>query len=1019
MKLTELSVRRPVTTLMAFLAVSLLGLVSLRMLPVDLLPKMEPPAISVITNYPGASAEDVEDKVTRHIENQLSVVGNLETITSISAEGQSVVTCQFKWGTDLDEAANDIRDRLEVVKRLLPEDAERPMLFKFSTSMIPILFIGFTAEESYPRLYQFVDRFVANRIKTVPGVGSVGLVGGLEREIQVRLDRERLNAYGLTPAHIAQAIASSHFNLPAGRISLGKTEYVIRVLGEVEEPKEFERVVVDWRNGSPIYLRDVAEVRDTHKERRAYVRINGRDALMMMVQKQTGANTVEVSRRVKEKLKELSKNFPPDVEYMVLRDSGQDIMLSIRNLSSSLWWALMTVAAVVFFFLGRVIASFIIVLTIPFSLVVTFFLLYLLGMTINVISLSSVVISMGMVVDNAIVVLENITRKKQEGLGPTEASIEGTAEVGTAIMASSLTTIAVFLPLVFMKGLSGIMFKDMALVITSAILCSLLTALTVTPMLSSRLMRQREDKAFFTQRVIGALESLYSYLLERALTRPKVTIAISLGLLASTLFMFKYIGREFLPREDRSHVGIDVELPVGTRVEETDLVIKEIEKIIRQRVPEAEAVFVRCGSEEGGLSRAFGSKAGSHIGHIGIRLLEKGKRERSSFEIADLLRREIRAIPGVVKLTVMTEQPMARLLMGGSRALSLELMGDDLEELYRFSQELKRALEGIKGIRDVWVDYERYAPEVHVLIDKEKASALGLTVERIAQGLRSLFYGYEATRFLEAGGEYRVLLRLKELQRQDLKDIAEAPIALPRGGVIPLRNVAKVEVKQGPLEIYRKDQMRVIRVEANVYGRSLGEVAKEVDQTLKKLNPPMGVTVKWGGQVKEQQKSFRELTMLFLLGVVLVYMVMASQFESLRQPFVIMASVPFLSIGVGMALLLGKATMSMVSLIGMVMLVGIVVNNAIVLVDYTNLLRRKGMTVLQAVHQGGVRRLRPILMTALTTMGGVLPMVLRGGEGSESWRPLGLTVFGGLFSSTLITLFLVPLLYYLMERRRS
>lgn len=1011
--------RRPVTTFMAFLAMSLLGLASLKLLPVDLLPKMEPPAITVITPYPGASAEDVEDKVTRHVENQLSVVGSLETITSISAEGQSVVTCQFKWGTDLNEAANDIRDRLEVVKRLLPDDAERPMLFKFSTAMIPVLFVGFTAEESYPRLYQFVDRFVANRIKTVPGVGSVGIIGGLQREVQVRLDRDRLNAYGLTPMQIAQAIASSHMNLPAGRISIGRTEYVIRVLGEVEEPREFEKVVVDWRNGFPVYLKDVAEIRDSHRERRAYVRINGRDALMMMVQKQTGANTVEVSRRVKEKLQELSRTFPPDVKYMILRDSGHDVLMSIRNLSRSLWWALVTVAAVVLFFLGRVIASLIVVLTIPFSLIVAFFLLYLFGMTINVISLSSVVVSMGMVVDNAIVVLENITRKRQEGLGATEAAIEGTKEVGMAITASSLTTMAVFLPLVFMKGLSGIMFKDMALVVTAAVLCSLLTALTVTPMLSSRLMEGREERAFPTAKATRHLETVYGFLLKRALLYPWRTVAIALALFASVLPVFKVIGKEFLPREDRSHIGIDVELAVGTRVEETDRVVKEIERIIRQKVPEAEAVFVRSGSEEGSLSRAFGSKTGSHIGHIGIRLLEKGKRERSSFEIADLLRKEIRAIPGVVKLNVMTDQPMARLLMGGSRALSLELMGDDLEGLYAFSQQVKRMLEGIKGVRDVWTDYERYAPEVHVVIDKEKASALGLTVERIAQGLRSLFYGHEATRFLEAGGEYKVFLRLEEPQRESLNDIAEAPLVLPRGSVVPLKNVAKVQVRQGPLEIYRKDQMRVIRVEANIYGRSLGEVAQEVGRALRGLKPPPGVIVKWGGQVREQQKSFRELIGLFLLGVILVYMVMASQFESLRQPFVIMTSVPFLLIGVSFALLIGRASLSMVSLIGMVMLVGIVVNNAIVLVDYTNLLRRRGTELLEAVHQGAVRRLRPILMTTLTTMGGVLPMVLSTGEGSESWRPLGLTIFGGLFSSALITLFLIPVLYYLMERRHS
>ena len=1014
------------TTVMVFLAAVLLGVVSLTKLPVDMLPEIEPPAISVITVYPGATAADVEDKVTRHIENQLSIVNNLDTITSISAEGQSIVTCEFDWGTDLNEASNDIRERLEFAKRLLPDDAEDPMIFKFSTAMIPILFVGFTAEESYPRLYQFVDKYIADRLKNVPGVGAVQILGGLERQIEVRLDRERLQAYGLSVAQISEAIRASHLNLPAGKVKVGETEYLIRVLGEVEEPYKFSDLIVGRGNGPPIYLRDVAQVVDTHKERTIFVRVNGRDALLVMVQKQSGTNTVNVARRVKKRLEELRHLFPRDVDYTIIMDSSRDILVSLKNLSTTLWWALLAVSAVVLFFLHRTTTSLIVVLTIPFSLIICFIFMYLGGLTINVMSLSSLIIAMGMVVDNAIVVLDNITRHRQEGLSAPEAAVTGASEVGRAITASSLTTVAIFVPLIFMKGLTGIMFKDMALVIATTILASLFTALTLTPMLSSKVLRQGRPEGSGIRGALGRasgraverLENSYGWLLDRSLGHPRVTIALASALLLSTLALFPLIGTEFMPEQDASYLRVETELPVGTRVEETDRVMRQIEEIVREAVPELKAMFVRCGSEEKSLARAFGSKMGSHIGHAGIRLVDKEERSRSSQEIASLLRRRISSIPGILKLTVGTQDPMARVLMGGGKALSLELMGHDLEELYAFALKVKKALEQIQGAVDISIDYDPRKPEVHVTIDRERASTLGLTVEQIAETLRTHFYGHEAAQFLEAGSEYEVFLRLKEPQRRTLGDIAHTPITLPDGRHVLLKNVARVEVGRGPVEIYRKDQMRIIRVEANVRGRPMGDVAADLDRTLSEMERPPGVMISWGGQVKEQRKSFRDLLLLFALGVILVYMVMASQFESLLHPFIIMFSIPFLFIGVLLSLFIGGATLSLVSLIGVVMLVGIVVNNGIVLVDYINILRARGLGLLEAIRTGGRRRLRPVLMTALTTMGGVFPMVISRGEGSEAWRPLGLTVFGGLFTSTLITLIFVPTLYYMMEKRR-
>ncbi|MBW2040248.1 MAG: efflux RND transporter permease subunit [Deltaproteobacteria bacterium] len=1028
MRLPEFGVRRSITTIMVFLGIVLLGAVSLSKLPVDMLPDIEPPAISVITVYPGAAAADVEDKVTRSIENQLSIVDNLDTITSISAENQSIVTCKFDWGTDLDEASNNIRERLEFAKRLLPDDAEDPIIFKFSTAMVPILFIGFTADESYPRLYQFVDKYIADRLKNVPGVGAVQILGGLERQIQVRLDRQRIQAYRLSVGRIADKIHAEHLDLPAGKIKMGETEYLIRVLGEFEEPYELNNVIVGERNGSLIYLRDVAQVVDTHRERTMFVRVNGRDALLVMVQKQSGTNTVTVAQRVKKRLEELRYLFPKDVGYTINMDASRDILVSIKNLSTTLWWALIAVSAVVLFFLRRTTNSLIIVLTIPFSIIISFIFMYILGITINVMSLSSLIIAMGLVVDNAIVVLDNITRHVEEGERPGEAAIFASSEVGKAITASSLTLAVIFIPLIFMKGLTGIMFKDMAIVITVTILASLFTALTLTPMLSSRLLRKKgkESKKKIwrflmkrSERIFSGMEEFYGGLLDRALQRKKTTIAIAALLFLSSLALFPIIGTEFMPEEDTSYIRAQLELPVGTRVEETDEVMHKVEEIFRQEVPELKVMSVRSGEEEKSLARAFGSKMGSHIGYGGVRLVDKEDRERSSQEIASVLRKKISRIPGLRRVGVGTQDPMERILMGAGKPISLEVMGHDLEQLSAFALKVKRTLERIPGAVDVSLDYDPGKPEIHIRIDRERAASLGLTVNQIAETMRTNFYGHEAAKFLEAGSEYDIFLRLKEPQRRMIWDIENTFIALLSGKHVKLKNIAQLQVSHGPVEIYRKNQMRVIRVESHVRGRPMGDVAKDLDRALTKMQKPPGIMTSWGGEVEEQRKSFRALFLLLGLGVILVYMVMASVFESLLHPFIIMFSIPFLFIGVLLFLLLGGSTFNMVSLIGMIMLVGIVVNNGIVLVDYINLMRARGLGLLEAIRTGGRRRLRPVLMTTLTTMGCAFTMIVSRGEGSEAWRPLGLTVFGGLLTSTLITLIFVPTLYYFIERRRE
>jgi multidrug efflux pump subunit AcrB len=745
MRLPEFGVKRSVTTIMVFLGIVLLGVVSLYKLSVDMLPEIEPPAISALTAYPGAAAEDVEDKVTRIIENALATVDNLDTLTSISTEEQSIVTCRFDWGTNLDEASNNIRERLEFAKRELPDGAEDPIIFKFNTALMPILFIGFTAEESYPRLYQFVDKYIADRLKNVPGVGAVSIRGGLERQIQIQLDRERIQGYGLSAHVIANKIQSEHLNLPAGKIKMGKTEYLIRVLGEFKEPYELRTIIVGEYNGSSVYLGDVAQVVDAPKETTMFVRVNGKKSVLAMVQKQSGINTVDVARRAKKKLEELRSLFPKDVDYVISMDASRDIMISIKNLSKTLWWALLTVTAVVLFFLRRRTTSLIIVLTIPFSIIISFIFMYVFGLTINIISLSSLIIALGLVVDNAIVVLDNITRHVDAGERPEEASIFASSEVGMAITASSLTTVAIFIPLIFMKGFTGIMFKDMGLVITVTILASLFTALTMTPLLSSRVLRKRKgesqsplwrDLMMKAEQIFSRLEELYGSILEGALQHRWRTIVIAALLFFFSLVLLPLIGSEFTPEQDASYINAQIEFPVGTRVEETDEAMHRIEQIIEQEVPERRVMFVRCGSEEGSLARAFGSKMGSHIGQTGIRLVDKDKRKRSAQEIASAIRSKIAEIPGLRRSSVGIQDPMARVLMGGGKPINLEIMGHDLKKLSAFALTVYEVLQRIPGAVDASIDYDPEKPEIHISIDRERAARLGLTVNYIAQTLR-------------------------------------------------------------------------------------------------------------------------------------------------------------------------------------------------------------------------------------------------------------------------------------------
>lgn len=1028
MKLPEFGVRRPVFTTVIFVGIILLGVVALSLLPIDLMPKMEIPTMSVITFYRGASAEDIETKITKVIEAEVSTTPNIKEVTSTSQEDLSVVTMQFEWGTDLNEAANAVRQRLDFAGMRLPDDAEKPMLFKMDVSMMPVVVFGVTAEQSYTDLHDIMDNKFCDPLKRIPGVAMTLIMGGLQREIQVNIDRQRLEAYHLSVPQVTRRIAAENFSLPAGDLKIGRTDYIVRVPGEFQHVEEINDVVVGTFNGTPIHLRDVANVKDAFKDIDRRVRINRGRGMIVMVQKQSGANTVTVVNRIKKVLPKLKKKLPPDVKVVLAMDSSEFIVRSINNLASTVGWALLFVVLVVFFFLREIRGSFIIAVTIPVSLIVAFAFLYAGGYTINMMSLSAIAIAIGMVVDNAIVIYENCYRHRTEGESRREAAMFGAGEVGTAVMASTFTTVAIFFAIIFVKGITGIMFRELGLVVMIVLAASLFSALTLTPMLSSQFMRVpspgEERKGFirrfhdFSETWFTGLEAAYRKLLNGALNHRKITVAVGLGVFVGSLFLFKVVGTEFMPTMDQGEVQGTVKLPVGTRVEATDQVMNKIEQIMEKEVPERELIFARCGKSETGMGAVMGQQSDTHIIMVYARLMPKSKRNRSDRDIARSLSQKISRIPGVQTIDFAQQDMMTQMTGGGAvKPVSVEIYGHDIAKTDAVALKIKKFMDTIPGLTDVTISREKGKPELWVVVDRPKAASLGLNMYQIAHTLRTKFYGQVVTKYREAGEEYDTFVRLKGSDRQRLADLEHAFVTSPLGQQIPIQSIARIVERRGPLTIERKDQERIVRVEGSLYKRSLGKVVADIKRELAKISIPEGMDVEIGGSAQDQAESFRWLGIAFLFGIILVYMVMAAQFESFLDPFVILFSIPFAVVGVIWALCITGKTFNTISFVGVVMLVGIVVNNAIVLVDYINIMRARGLALFEAVLVSGPRRLRPVLMTAFTTIFALLPLALGTGEGSEVWSPLAISVIGGLLISTLVTLIFVPVMYSILETK--
>lgn len=840
-----------------------------------------------------------------------------------------------------------------------------------------------------------------------------------------------MEAYNLSTQKIIERLSQENITLPAGNLKTGYLDYTLRLIGEFQSPAQLRDVILAQFGEKKVYLKDVAEIEDSYKEETMVLRTNGKPGVMMMVQKRSGANTVDIARKIKTELKKIEKRLPQDIKFSILMDSSEHIIQSIRDLTQTLYWGGIFVVLVVYIFLRQIRPSLIIALTIPFSLIISFIFMYFFGYTLNILSLSSLAIAIGMVVDNAIVIVDNAYRHRERGESPHDAAINGTSEVGLAVSASTFTTVVVFLPMIFLSGITGIMFKQLAIVITVTLLASLFTALTFSAMLCSKLLTVLPPERFnnknkplyrrfyeISGKLFTSLESAYGRLLNWALKHKKTTVFIAIGVFVLSLALVPKIGTEFIPEEDTGDLNIQIELPVGTRVEETDKIAKQIEAIFKKDIPETRTIFSRVGySSTSRFGSAFGQKLGSNIITVGAKLCLVTERKRTVKEIAEAIRPKVRSLLGVKKINIQAGSPFSRILFGGGKPISIEILGHDLEVTDNIAYKLRDEISQIKGVTDATISRELGKPELEVEVDRLKAASLGLNMDLITDTLRTYFYGKAATKYREAGDEYDIFVRLKDSDRRSVKDIKDIPIISAGGKIVRLNNVAQVIHRTGPIEIERQNQDRIVRVEANTFKRSLGQITKDIKEVIAKTNLPYDVRINLGGDIEEQAKSFRDLFVLFILGGILVYMVMASQFESMLDPFVVIFSVPFAFCGTAFGLFLTGIPLSINAFIGLVMLVGIVVNNAIVLVDYINILCRRGVSLTEAIVAGGTNRLRPILMTTITTIFGMLPLALSRGEGSELWRPLGISMLSGLSLSTLVTLVLVPVIYTLFKHK--
>lgn len=1028
MSIYRSAVKKPVTTALIFIAFIVFGVFSLMNTSLANYPEFDANVVMVMSSYPGASASDIENNLTKVLENTLNGVENLKDLTSRSKENISVVVLEFEYGTDIDEACNDIRDKLDLVNSSLPDGASVPVLFKFGADDMPVLILSAKANQSLMGLNKILDDKMVTPLGRVKGVGTVSVSGAPEREIHVYCDPNKLESYGLSVSGISQIIAAENRNVPSGSIDIGAESFTLRVEKEFKDPSELLDIVVSTRNGHTVYLKDVATVLDESEEKSQESFTNGERSAMIAIQKQSGANTVNVIRSVKEKLKTIEPTLPSDVEISVVVDSSTNILNTLNSLKETIIITLLVVMLVVYVFLGRWRATFIIVLSIPIALLGSLIYLFATGNTLNIISMSALSIAIGMVVDDAIVVLENVSTHLERGEKPTEAAVHGTSEVGISVIASTLTMLCVFLPLTMVSGMAGIMFKQLGWIVSIIMIISTAAALTLVPMLCSKILSNKPKngklhRAIFdnVEKFLDKISDVYANIIGWSMGHRKSVIFGALAIFVIVLVVLgPGVKTEYFPHSDEGRLSVSIELPVGTEQSVTGEFAKNFADRLQSEIPEIQVLQYRFG--QASTDNVFGSiqSNGSYIISMNVNLGSMEDRERSSSEIADIIRKALREYPEVKKGTV--SEGMGG--VGGAASITLEIFGYEFDETDRVAKEIQGKMLDNENFSQVVLSREDYTPEYQVDFDRTKLALNGLNSTTAAAAFSAAMNGSISSFYREEGEEYNIRVIYDKRFRSSVEDIENIIVYTPAGKSVRIKDLGMVVESKVPPTIERKNRERYITVTGIVSnGHALSEAVAATNAILTTTDIPNNITTEISGDFEDQQSMFFDLIVLIVLIVILVYMVMASQFESFMSPFVIMFSVPFALTGVILGLWATNTALGVMAMIGIIILLGIVVKNGIVLIDYTILMRERGMSVIDASVTAARSRLRPILMTTLTTVLGMVPLAVGQGEGSEMWRSLGMTVCWGLTISTLVTLVLIPTLYCsfatAQERRKA
>ncbi len=1021
MNFSKTSIMRPVSTIMLMLIIVVLGAVSFSKLPIDLYPKMELPYAMVMIQYPNAAPTEIENMVTKPVEQQIATVENIKALYSYSMEGSSIVLCEFENGTNMDFASLNMREKVDLISDYLPDNATEPMFLTMDPTMMPISQLYVSGDLSLEELNSLVNDEVLPALERSEGVAAASSFGGTEKEISVKFDQERLSGYGLTLTDVKNILSAENISLPSGDVKKGAKELVVRTIGEFTSLDDIRHIPFVLPTREVVYLQDLATIEETVKEQTSIGRVNEVPSIGVSITKQSTANTVVVSRQINEALDDL-RAAHPELTFTVSFDQADYIKHSIANVAETAIMGCVLAVLICFLFLRNIASTMIIAISIPTSIVATFIVMYFTGLTMNVLSLSGLAVAIGMLVDDSIVVMENIYRRRDEGIGALEASIVGTKEVTMPVFAATMTKIAVFLPIVFVQGIAATIFKEFSYTIGFALLCSLLVALTVVPMLCSKLMNTKDMGTHLKirnfmyefkllpmfERGMHYLTDEYLKLLKYSLHHRKKIMVWSLVILIASSVLVAFVGGELLPASDEGSFTITAEMPYGTSLEETDKTISEIERYVIDNIPELKVCSVEIGS-----SNMF-SLNSANQSTVTVNLVDKQDRKRSTTEIVNQATKDLQNIVGA-KLTLAETSSMS-MSMGGS-PISLVLKGDDLDTLKKVSLDIEEIIKGVKGTINVTTDMTEGNPELRVMLQRANAAQYGITSYQLAKALESALEGTTATTLKTNGEETDIVLSLNDAYKESVENLKQILIPAPTGQQVTIGEIADFAFDNSPSQIVRQDQVRTVTISSNISGRDLQSVSKDVERAVSKYQLPAGYTIDTGGEQEEMMDSFTSLFYALLLSVLLIYMILASQFESLLQPFIIMMAIPFALTGAFIALFLTGTPLSLVAFLGIIMLSGIVVNNSILLIDFINKNNEVYPTREEAILNAGKFRIRPIFMTMLTTSLGLLPLSFGIGSGGELQAPMGITVIGGLVFSTIITLIIVPVIYSIMDDR--